>query len=108
MRCDSGHVSAAGGEEAAGEAVGAGGVFLFRYGGADYRGDVGGGGGVGALAVAAADALLQGETAYAFCRPPGHHAGRDYCGGFCYLNNVAIAAEHLLLHGKKPRGDSGY
>ena len=53
------------------------------------------------LAVAAADALLHGETAYALCRPPGHHAGRDYCGGFCYLNNVAIAAEHLVLHGRK-------
>ena len=51
------------------------------------------------LAVAAADALLHGETSYALCRPPGHHAGRDYCGGFCYLNNIAIAAEHLLLRG---------
>ena len=52
-------------------------------------------------AVAAAEALLKGEAAYALCRPPGHHAGRDYCGGFCYLNNVAIAAEHLLARGKK-------
>lgn len=36
------------------------------------------------------------KTAYALCRPPGHHAGPGYCGGFCYLNNVAIAARYLL------------
>ncbi len=35
------------------------------------------------------------KTAYALCRPPGHHAGPDIAGGFCYLNNTAIAAEHL-------------
>ena len=41
--------------------------------------------------------LLEGERAvYALCRPPGHHAGRDLCGGYCYLNNAAIAAEYLL------------
>ena len=50
--------------------------------------------------VAAADALLRGQpSAAALCRPPGHHAGPDYCGGFCYLNNAAAAAQHLLLHG---------
>lgn len=48
-------------------------------------------------AVAAADALIAGDrTAYAVCRPPGHHARRDAAGGFCYLNNVAIAAEQLI------------
>jgi acetoin utilization deacetylase AcuC-like enzyme len=53
-------------------------------------------------AVAAADALLARQpAAYALCRPPGHHAGSDYCGGFCYLNNAAAAAQHLLLHGHK-------
>ena len=51
-------------------------------------------------AVAAAEAVLAGERgAYALCRPPGHHAGRDYCGGFCYLNNAAIAAERLIAGG---------
>ncbi|MET0268894.1 MAG: histone deacetylase family protein [Sphingomonas sp.] len=30
--------------------------------------------------------------AFALCRPPGHHAGRDYLGGYCYLNNAAIVA----------------
>lgn len=47
-------------------------------------------------ALGAADALMAGEhIAYAVCRPPGHHARRDAAGGFCYLNNAAIAAEHL-------------
>ncbi len=35
------------------------------------------------------------------CRPPGHHARRDAAGGFCYLNNAAIAAQRLL--GRYPR-----
>ncbi|MGC5779480.1 histone deacetylase family protein [Methylobacterium sp. NFXW15] len=47
------------------------------------------------VAVAAADAALTGATAYALCRPPGHHAYADSAGGFCYLNNSAIAAERL-------------
>ncbi len=33
---------------------------------------------------------------YALTRPPGHHAGGDYGGGFCYFNNIAIAAASLL------------
>ena len=52
--------------------------------------------------VSAADAILRGGGqggAYSLCRPPGHHAGPDYCGGFCYLNNAAIAAQHLRLAG---------
>ncbi|NEX93241.1 histone deacetylase family protein [Caulobacter sp. 17J65-9] len=32
------------------------------------------------------------RTSFALCRPPGHHAGADYLGGYCYLNNAAIAA----------------
>ncbi|WP_404369175.1 histone deacetylase family protein [Marinobacter sp.] len=47
-------------------------------------------------ALGAADALMAGErTAYAVCRPPGHHARKDAAGGFCYLNNAAIAAQKL-------------
>lgn len=47
-------------------------------------------------ALAGAEELLAGEQrAYALCRPPGHHARRDAAGGFCYLNNAAIAAESL-------------
>ena len=37
--------------------------------------------------------VLGGErAAFAFCRPPGHHAGADYLGGYSYLNNAAICA----------------
>ena len=47
-------------------------------------------------AVEAADAVLGGErSAYALCRPPGHHAFADVAGGFCFLNNSAIAAQRL-------------
>ncbi len=46
-------------------------------------------------ATAAALAVRDGgqDYAYAMCRPPGHHAGADFAGGFCYINNAAIAAE---------------
>ncbi len=48
------------------------------------------------IALTAADAVLDGQPeAYALCRPPGHHAFSDLAGGFCYLNNVAIAAQHM-------------
>lgn len=47
-------------------------------------------------AVHAAELVMAGErAAYALCRPPGHHAEADLAGGFCYLNNTAIAAQHL-------------
>ena len=53
-------------------------------------------------ALAGVDAVLGGETAAcALCRPPGHHAGADYMGGYCYLNNAAIAAEAALAAGRK-------
>src|SRR3546814_1298047 len=53
-------------------------------------------------ALTAAELLLQGERlAYALCRPPGHHAERSVFGGFCYLNNAAIAAQNLALGGRK-------
>ena len=47
-------------------------------------------------ALTAADLVLSGKGhAYAAVRPPGHHAGTDYFGGSCYLNNAAIAANYL-------------
>ena len=53
-------------------------------------------------AIAAVDDVLSGErVSFGVCRPPGHHAGRDYCGGYCYLNNVAIAAERARAAGRK-------
>ncbi len=52
-------------------------------------------------ALTGADLLLEGErAAYALCRPPGHHAGRDVYGGYCYLNNAAIAAMRLSREGR--------
>ena len=48
-------------------------------------------------AVDAADIVLAGErAAYALCRPPGHHAFADVAGGFCFINNSAVAAQRLL------------
>jgi len=51
-----------------------------------------------ALQAARAVAAGAGE-AYALCRPPGHHAYADLAGGFCYLNNTAIAAQECLRSG---------
>lgn len=52
------------------------------------------------IAMTAADRTLDhGATAYGLCRPPGHHAGRDRFGGYCYLNNAAVAAQRLRDRG---------
>ena len=56
-----------------------------------------------ALALLAAGAALTGarevvkgpEEVFALTRPPGHHAGADFAGGFCYFNNAAVAADFL-------------
>ncbi|MFT7211387.1 MAG: acetoin utilization deacetylase AcuC-like enzyme [Granulosicoccus sp.] len=53
-------------------------------------------------AVTGADALLNGTSAtYVLSRPPGHHAFGDLAGGFCFLNNSAIAANHLAAKGRR-------
>jgi acetoin utilization deacetylase AcuC-like enzyme len=51
--------------------------------------------GAGTLAM---DRIMQGESdsAYVLCRPPGHHAEYDRAFGFCFINNVAVAARRLL------------
>ncbi len=47
-------------------------------------------------AVAGANRLLAGDrAAFALTRPPGHHAGADFFGGYCFLNNAAVAAQRL-------------
>ncbi|HVQ23043.1 MAG TPA: histone deacetylase family protein, partial [Candidatus Saccharimonadia bacterium] len=48
------------------------------------------------VAITTAARVLDGTSvAYGLCRPPGHHAARDLFGGYCYLNNAAIAANWL-------------
>lgn len=39
------------------------------------------------------------SSAFGLCRPPGHHAGRDYAGGYCFINNAAVAANWLSSKG---------
>ncbi|MFK8052193.1 MAG: histone deacetylase family protein [Woeseiaceae bacterium] len=54
------------------------------------------------LAQSAADHVASGNgPAYALCRPPGHHATKDQFGGYCYINNSAIAAQRLVDRGHK-------
>src|SRR5438874_11837574 len=50
-------------------------------------------------AIDAAQAALRGKSAFSIRRPPGHHATRDRAMGFCYFNNVAIAALDALESG---------
>ncbi|WP_312354630.1 histone deacetylase family protein [Aminipila sp.] len=51
------------------------------------------------LGLNAVDKFIREEdfNFYICCRPPGHHAGRNFGGGFCYVNNVAISIEYLLM-----------
>jgi acetoin utilization deacetylase AcuC-like enzyme len=48
--------------------------------------------------VAAVDAVMQGQATTSFCaiRPPGHHALPDQAMGFCFYNNIAVAAAHAM------------
>jgi len=59
------------------------------------------------VALTGAALLREGaRAAYALCRPPGHHAGRDMCGGYCFFNNAAIAAEYLLREMQNERREN--
>ena len=44
---------------------------------------------------------MKKKSVFALCRPPGHHASKDQYGGYCFFNNVAIAAEKLKEKGAK-------
>jgi acetoin utilization deacetylase AcuC-like enzyme len=56
--------------------------------------------GAAALAQTAQKLVSGGDAAaFALCRPPGHHAAADLFGGYCFLNNAAIAAEGFLADG---------
>jgi acetoin utilization deacetylase AcuC-like enzyme/GNAT superfamily N-acetyltransferase len=60
-------------------------------------------------AVTAAQSLFEGfELAYALVRPPGHHAESRVYGGFCYLNNAAVAAHYLSRFGRVAMLDLDY
>jgi len=65
-----------------------GGTFAAALGGAS-------------AALRAAELLASGteRLVYVLTRPPGHHAERDRCGGYCYLNNAALAADRLARLG---------
>lgn len=56
------------------------------------------------VSLLAARGLTQRQAyyTYALCRPPGHHAGKDFLGGYCYLNNAALAARTLADEGLGP------
>ena len=55
----------------------------------------------GGVLLATRAAVRDGRPTVALVRPPGHHAGPDYGGGFCYLNNVAIAAAAQVAEGRR-------
>ncbi len=67
-------------------------------------------------ALSAAQFILEGpssavrrpSSAFALCRPPGHHAGRDYAAGYCFINNASVVANWLSSKGKVALLDIDY
>jgi len=60
-------------------------------------------------ALSAAREISDGaRSAFALCRPPGHHAGKDYAGGYCFINNASVAANWLSSKGKVALLDVDY
>jgi len=52
------------------------------------------------VAMTGADLLAQtGKPVFSLCRPPGHHCSIDQFGGYCFMNNAAVAAQHLRNSG---------
>lgn len=52
-------------------------------------------------AIEASESALSVGRSFSLARPPGHHAGRDFLGGFCYFNNMAIACLRLVRAGRR-------
>jgi acetoin utilization deacetylase AcuC-like enzyme len=65
-------------------------------------------------ALSGAKFILESSTvnrpsfAFALCRPPGHHAGKDYAAGYCFINNASVAANYLSSKGKVALLDIDY
>lgn len=60
-------------------------------------------------ALSAAESVANGEpSAFGLCRPPGHHAGKDYAGGYCFINNASAAANWLSAKGNVALLDIDY
>lgn len=60
-------------------------------------------------ALSAAQSVVGGQrSVFALCRPPGHHAGKDYAGGYCFINNAAVAGHWLSPHGNVALLDVDY
>jgi len=60
-------------------------------------------------ALSAAEVVGNGQrAAFALCRPPGHHAGKDYAGGYCFINNASVAANWLSQKGRVALLDVDY
>ena len=52
------------------------------------------------VALSGADKVAEtGKPVFSLCRPPGHHCSFDQFGGYCFINNAAVAAQHLLNRG---------
>lgn len=52
-------------------------------------------------AIGSAELAVKGEKAFSLMRPPGHHAGPNKLGGFCYFNNIAVAVQSLARQGRQ-------
>jgi acetoin utilization deacetylase AcuC-like enzyme len=57
---------------------------------------------------AASSTFILHNSSFALCRPPGHHAGKDYAGGYCFINNASVAANWLSTRGKTALLDIDY
>lgn len=61
------------------------------------------------IALSAASSVADGQSSgFALCRPPGHHAGKDYAAGYCFINNAAVAANWLAQKGRTAILDIDY